>query len=198
MEKLKNLMKPYSRLVDNSLDTDFIIQSLSYSEMWNKIIQINDHIDRLFRGLSIIKIDFSKINRINLINDVKNLAKINNITDGLIKIIITKGTPIDNNKLLPNIYMTIKEMYEIPKSPVKVIFLNESNYPLVRFNPSFKGINYIGNMMALEDAKAENAFECIFLNEDQNITECSMRNIFLEFYQVLPEVKLKLLPRKIT
>lgn len=144
----------------------------------NKIIQINDHIDRLFKGLSTIKIDFSVINRINLINDVKKIAKINNITDGLIKIIITKGTAIDNNKILPNIYVTIKEMYDIPKSPVKVIFLNESNYPLVRFNPSFKGINYIGNMMALEDAKAENAFECIFLNDEQNITECSMRNIF--------------------
>ena len=145
---------------------------------YNKIIQINDHIDRLFKGLSTIKIDFSQINRKNLIDDVKNLADINNITDGLIKIIITKGTPIGNKKILPNIYVTIKEMYDIPKSPVKVIFFNESNYPLVRFNPSFKGINYIGNMMALEDAKVKNAFECVFLNDDQNITECSMRNIF--------------------
>ena len=78
-----------------------------------KIIQINDHIDRLFRGLSTIKIDFSTINRINLIDDVKNLVNVNNIEDGLIKIIITKGTPINNNKkILPNIYMTIKEMYD--------------------------------------------------------------------------------------
>ena len=144
-----------------------------------KIIQINEHIDRLLKGLSTIKINFSKLKRKDLIDDVKNLVNVNNIEDGLIKIIITKGTPINNNnKILPNIYVTIKEMYDIPKNPVKVIFLNESNYPLVRFNPSFKGINYIGNMMALEDAKAENAFECIFFNEDQNITECSMRNIF--------------------
>ena len=42
------------------------------------------------------------------------------------------------------------------------LFLNESNYPLVRFNPSFKGINYIGNMMALEDAKTKMLLNVFF------------------------------------
>ena len=39
-------------------------------------------------------------------------------------------------------------------------------------------INYIGNMMALEDAKAENAFECIFLNEDQILKLHILNHIF--------------------
>ena len=39
-----------------------------------KIIQINEHIDRLFKGLSTIKINFSKLKRKDLINDVKKFS----------------------------------------------------------------------------------------------------------------------------
>lgn len=144
----------------------------------NKLININEHIDRLYKGLHTVKIESKDIDRGNLINDISNIVKINNINSGLIKLVITKGTPIDKNELTPNIYITIKEMYEIPKSPVKIIFFEESNYPIVRYTPSFKGVNYIGNMMALEDAKNNNAFECVFVDGNENITECSMRNIF--------------------
>ena len=144
----------------------------------NKLINLNEHIDRLYRGLDTVKIQSEHIERINLINDIINIVKINNINSGLIKVVITKGTPIDKKKITPNIYITIKEMYEIPKNPVKIIFLEESNYPILRYTPSFKGINYIGNMMALEDAKNNNAFECVFVDDNKHITECSMRNIF--------------------
>ena len=144
----------------------------------NKLININEHIDRLYKGLHTVKIESKNINRENLINDIFNIVKINNINSGLIKLVITKGTPIDKNEITPNIYITIKEMYEIPKSPVKIIFFEESNYPIVRYTPSFKGVNYIGNMMALEDAKNNNAFECVFVDGNESITECSMRNIF--------------------
>ena len=145
-----------------------------------KLLKINSHMDRLYQGLSIIKINTKSILRKKLISDMKNIVEINDIDNGLIKLVITKGTPMLNNKknLIPNIYITIKKMYDIPNEPVKVVFLNESNYPIVRFSPSFKGINYIGNMMAIEDAYNQNAFECIFFDENENITEGSMRNIF--------------------
>ena len=144
----------------------------------DKLININQHIDRLYRGLDTVKIQSKYVVREKLINDIINIVKINNINSGLIKLVITKGTPIGKNELFPNIYITIKEMYTIPNNPVKIIFLEESNYPIVRYTPSFKGINYIGNMMAIEDAKNKDAFECVFFDDDDNITECSMRNIF--------------------
>ena len=144
----------------------------------NKLININQHIDRLYQGLDTVKIQSKYVVREKLINDIINIVKINNIDSGLIKLVITKGTPIDKRELIPNIYITIKEMYAIPSNPVKIIFLKESNYPIVRYTPSFKGINYIGNMMAIEDAKNKDAFECVFCDDNNNITECSMRNIF--------------------
>ena len=153
-----------------------IFETIRFNE--NKLININEHIDRLYKGLDTVKIQSKYIVRENLIDDIVKIVKINNIDSGLIKLVITKGTPTNKNELLPNIYITIKEMYAIPNNPVKIIFLEESNYPIVRYTPSFKGINYIGNMMAIEDAKNEDAFECVFVDSNKNITECSMRNIF--------------------
>jgi len=153
-----------------------IFETIRFND--KKLLKINRHIDRLYRGLSIIKIDTKHISREKLIADINNIVDINDIDSGLIKLVVTKGTPDTNNNFIPNVYITIKNMYPIPKEPVKVVFLNESKYPIVRFSPSFKGINYLGNMMAIEDAKNEGAFECVFFDDDENITECSMRNIF--------------------
>ncbi len=150
-----------------------------------KLLKINRHIDRLYKGLSIIKIKIEHISREKLIADINNLVEINNIENGLIKLVITKGTPGASNNITPNIYITIKNIYSMPKEPVKVVFLSESKYPIVRFSPSFKGINYVGNMMAIEDAENDGAFECVFVDDNNNITECSMRNIFFINNQTL-------------
>ena len=144
-----------------------------------KALGINNHMDRLFKSLSFIKIDSDKIKRDNLVSDINRIIKINGWRDGLIKIIITRGLAEDKgNQLSPNIFITIKELYNIPKDPVKVVFYNESKYPVLRFNPAIKSINYLGNMMAIEDANKEGAFEVVFYNDNRAITECAMRNIF--------------------
>ena len=60
----------------------------------DKLININQHIDRLYRGLDTVKIQSKYVVREKLINDIINIVKINNIDSGLIKLVITKGTPI--------------------------------------------------------------------------------------------------------
>ena len=158
-----------------------------------KALKIKSHMDRLYQGLKIIKINTHTILREKLISDINNIININSINTGLIKIVITKGTPKHNNvEIVPNIYITIKEMYDISTDSVKIIFLDQSKYPIVRFSPSFKGINYIGNMMALEDANKQDAFEAIFYDNDGNITEGAMRNIFFIKNNTLITPSLKL------
>lgn len=159
---------------------------------------LNSHIDRLLKGLSFIKIMTNHIKRDEIISDINKIIQINNLIDGLIKIIITKGSVLDNNqsKLKPNIYITIKELYTIPQAPIKVVFYNESKYPILRFNPAIKSINYLGNMMAIEDANKEDAFEVVFYNNSNAITECAMRNIFFVKKNTLitPALELGILP----
>tara|TARA_B100001750_G_scaffold229859_1_gene225742 strand:+ start:1531 stop:2361 length:831 start_codon:yes stop_codon:yes gene_type:complete len=163
-----------------------------------KALGVNSHINRLLRSISFIKMDSDKIKRDCIISDINRIIEINGWKNGLIKIIVTKGLPKNNQKtkLSPNIYMTIKEIYDIPKDPVKVVFYNESKYPILRFNPAIKSINYLGNMMAIEDANRNGAFEVVFYNNDNLITECAMRNIFFirDDNLITPKLDLGILP----
>ena len=58
------------------------------------------------------------------------------------------------------------------------LFYSEKQYPIIRFNPAIKSLNYIGNMLAKKDAEKAGAFEPVFYNRENIITECAIRNIF--------------------
>ena len=49
----------------------------------------------------------------------------------------------------------------------------------------YKSLSYMGNFMAQKDAKAEGAFEPIFYNQDNLITEGAIRNIFFIRDQII-------------
>ena len=163
-----------------------------------RVLSLSYHMDRLFRSLKIINIILDGDKKEKVISNINKIIEINSLVDGSIKLIITKGTIEDNisNKVSPNIYITIAELPLIPKSPVKVSFFNESKYPILRFNPAIKSINYLGNMMAIADANKDGAFEVVFYNNDNIITECAMRNIFFikKNFLITPALNLGILP----
>ena len=149
-----------------------------------KIFSYTDHIDRLYNGLKIskIKINKSKNQILSILNKVIN---INNLESGLLKLIITKGNENNLKKINSSIFVIIKPFYEIPKIPVKVFYLDEKEFPIIRYNPAIKSINYMGNIMAREYCESMNVFESVFFNKDKIVTECAMRNIFFIKNKVL-------------
>ena len=94
----------------------------------------------------------------------------NTIKDGLLKLIITRGLESENYKN-PQVYISIKKLYTIPEDPVKVIYFKESNYPIIRYKPAIKSINYIGNMLAKRHANELGFYEPVFYNSDNLVTE---------------------------
>jgi len=46
-------------------------------------------------------------------------------------------------------------------------------------DPAIKSGNYLNNILALREARADNAFECLMLNGDGHLTECATSNVFL-------------------
>ena len=50
---------------------------------------------------------------------------------------------------------------------VKIIFLNEWEFPIIRFKNSIKINSYAGNIKALILAKKSDAFDAVFLNKNQ-------------------------------
>ena len=163
-----------------------------------RLIQPEKHLKRLHSGLNIIQIKLDKSNT-ELISCLEEMVLRNDVRSGLLRLMITRGkiegTPW-NFTGIPNVYISIRPLTEEPKEPVKVVFYPEGKYPIIRFNPAIKSLNYIGNMLAKKNAEKEGAFEPVFFNRDGNVTECAIRNIFFIQDKTLltPNIELGVLP----
>ena len=165
---------------------------------YGRLFQLEKHLKRLHSGLNIIQIELNKSNE-ELISYLEEMVIRNDIRSGLLRLMITRGkiegTPW-NFSGTPNVYITIRPLTEEPKKPVKVVFYPEEKYPIIRFNPAIKSLNYIGNMLAKKNAEKEGAFEPVFFNRDGYVTECAIRNIFFIQDKTLmtPGIDLGVLP----
>ena len=138
------------------------------------------HLKRLFSGLEIIRIKPGK-SIIEIITLLEKTIQRNTIQSGLLRLMVTRGEvegPPWKYEGSAGIYITIRPLSTEPKYPVKVVFYSEEKYPIIRFTPAIKSLNYIGNMLAKKDAEKEGAFEPVFYNTHGCITECAIRNIF--------------------
>ena len=143
------------------------------------VFSIGNHLDRLFIGLKQINL-LMKIQKKDIKNLIYKLIDMNSLDSGIIRVMITRGVveQFDNSNREPPIYISIKPFYSIPMEPVRVAYYDETKYPIIRFHPAIKSMNYIGNMLAKQDAKEDNVFEPVFYNNSKIITECAIRNIF--------------------
>ena len=163
-----------------------------------RLFQPEKHLKRLHSGLNIIQIELDKSNT-ELNSCLEEMVIRNDIRSGLLRLMITRGeiegTPW-NFTGIPNVYITIRPLTEEPKKPVKVVFYPEEKYPIIRFNPAIKSLNYIGNMLAKKNADKDGVFEPVFFNRDGYVTECAIRNIFFIQDKTLmtPGVDLGVLP----
>lgn len=157
---------------------DGIFESIPLEDGY--IFRLDDHIERLFKGVRTIRIEPGETQQ-----DVENLIdeyiERNQLQSGVIRVIITRGvyTDLPWNYEGPNsIYITHAPFPAIPPSPAPVVFFEESNYPLIRKHPAVKSLNYLGNMLAKMDAHEAGAFEPVLYNQDGYITEGGVRNVF--------------------
>jgi len=138
------------------------------------------HLKRLFEGLDIIRINLKKSD-LEITNLLEEIIQRNSLKSGLLRLMVTRGEvngPPWKYEGAAGIYITIRPLTIEPKYPVKVVFYPEENYPIIRYTPAIKSLNYIGNMLAKKDADKEGAYEPIFYNAEGYITECAIRNIF--------------------
>ena len=163
-----------------------------------KLFSSEKHLKRLTESLNVIQIQMGKTN-----DDIKIILnqtiQKNMLHSGLLRLMITRGNvdgPPWKYSGPPSIYVSIRPLSAEPEAPVKIVFYNEKKYPIIRFNPAIKSLNYIGNMLAKKDAQDDGAFEPVFYNHDGFITECAIRNIFFIKKDVLltPDLKLGVLP----
>jgi len=184
----------------------FYDQGFLYGDSLFETIRVNNkspfriekHLERMQHGMEIIRLDGT-----HLLDQVPELVRTfidkNDIVSALVRVMITRGVALPGQSteaVGPAIYITSRPLPDVPEGPVPVIFLEEKNYPLLRFYPAIKSGNYLGNMLAKKDADAAGAFEPVFVDREGYVTECAIRNAFFVKGNVLltPSVELGVLP----
>ena len=144
----------------------------------NHLFDIDNHIERLQKGIEYLEFKINKTDD-ELIRLILETINKNNLEYGAINLMITSD--FDMNNLFDsktNLYISIRSIEKINHELVKIIFLNEWDFPIMRFKNSIKINSYAGNIKALKLAKQKEAFDAVFINKNKEITEATMRNIF--------------------
>ncbi|NOZ09172.1 MAG: hypothetical protein GXO91_09935 [FCB group bacterium] len=156
------------------------------------------HLERLRAGLRVLQLHPRQSDDM-LHKLLKACVQKNDLESGLLRLMITRGLvegPPWQFEGEPGIYLNLRPLSPPPPTPVKVVFLREKDYPIIRFNPAIKSMNYVGNLLAKKEAERRQAYEPVFVNRREIITECAIRNIFFIKDRVLmtPSLELGVLP----
>lgn len=144
-----------------------------------KPFHLMDHLQRLKNSAAILHLDCPW--QLDDIADiVGNLLQKNNFNEANVRFIITGGDSTDSitpeNK--PRLAVMATELKKFPdewyRDGVKVI----TSY-VTRYKPGSKSTNYIKAIMALKNARARNAIESIYVNEQNHLLEGTTSNFFV-------------------
>jgi len=179
----KDILKSKVSITDRGFQfSDGIYEVIAVYE--NRFVDIDLHLNRLIKSLNKLKIKINlKVNQIENIS--KKIKKLNNLSNGIIYIQITRGDqhPRDHKfpkGLKPNIII-----YSIPKDFIKINSkakrgVTTSLYPDIRWLRSdIKSISLLGNSMAANHAKEKNNHEAILYDEKNYITEGNSSSIWI-------------------
>ena len=179
----KDILKSKVSITDRGFQfSDGIYEVIAVYE--NRFVDIDLHLNRLIKSLNKLKIKINlKVNHIENIS--KKIKKLNNLSNGIIYIQITRGDqhPRDHKfpkGLKPNIII-----YSIPKDFKKINSkakrgVTTSLYPDIRWLRSdIKSISLLGNSMAANYAKEKKNHEAILYDEKNYITEGNSSSIWI-------------------
>lgn len=151
-----------------------------------KIFKLKEHIKRLFKSAKSILLDIP-MNQIELEQAVIETVKLNNKSDGYIRLVVTRGEGnlgIDPDKcdkasviiIVADLKMYPEEHY---KNGIEIITSSTLRLPPSAFDPRIKSLNYLNNILAKIEAKQRGVLECVMFNNDGYVVECTGDNIFI-------------------
>ncbi|MCD6384631.1 branched-chain-amino-acid transaminase [Candidatus Sumerlaeota bacterium] len=155
--------------------------------VYNKcIFRFQQHIDRLFASAKYIMLNIP-MTKDELIQATIDTCRANNIQDGYIRMVVTRGEgtlglapwlcPEPTVFIIAaNIQLYPEEYY---KNGLSVITVPTTrNFPEA-VNPRIKSLNYLNNILAKIEAHNAGVLEALMLNKDGYVVECTGDNLFL-------------------
>ncbi len=157
--------------------------------LYNKnVFKLPKHIDRLFRSARAILLDMPWSKQ-EIMDAVCDACRVNNLTDGYIRLIVSRGkgklglspfTCEDPQLIIiaDQIQLYPDELYENGLKAITVPTRRNSHAALP---PMVKSLNYLNNILAKIEAQKLGYQECLLLNNEGYVAECSGDNVFIVF-----------------
>lgn len=150
-----------------------------------KVFKHKEHIERLYDSAKAIHLKVP-ISPEELTKAVEETVKVNNRTDGYIRLIVTRGPGtlgLDPRKCEPNVIIIVDgiALYppELYDNGLEIITASTiRNHPNA-VNPRVKSLNYLNNILAKMEAIRAGCLEAIMLNHKGDVAECTGDNIFV-------------------
>jgi len=176
--KYLNFMRANLSINDRSIHfSDAVYEVIAVRS--EKLVFWKEHIDRLKKSLEMMNIDNFK-NLDLLFFKCNEIIRINNLTDGLIYIQISRGVALRNHNwnkdLKPSLIISClhKEVFKKNK-PINLI----SNEDIRWKRSNIKSTSLLGNVLLKQKALNNKAFECVMFDKNRNITEATTSNIWI-------------------
>jgi len=151
-----------------------------------KIFELQAHIDRLYRSANAIRLLIAQ-NPQTLIKNVQTTVAANDIDDGYIRLVVTRGVgtlglnPLICKQSAIIIIAATIQLYppELYETGLKVISANTiRNHPL-SISPQIKSLNYLNNILAKLEALDRDMLEAIMYNHQGYVAEATGDNVFI-------------------
>ncbi len=151
-----------------------------------RIFELDAHIRRLYESAKAIRLDIP-MGKTELIQATKKTTEANNIVDGYIRLLVTRG--VGNLGLNPftcgpaglviiadNIQLYPEELYETGMKIISATTVR--NHPLA-IPPQAKSLNYLNNIIAKIEALDNDVPEAIMYNHEGYVAEATGDNVFI-------------------
>ncbi len=150
------------------------------------VFKLSKHIDRLFKSAKAICLELPWSKQ-EIIEAVCLSCRENGLTDGYIRLLVSRGKgalglspkSCSDPQLIiiaDQIQLYPKELYE---KGLRVITVPTRRNSPAALPPMIKSLNYLNNIMAKIEAQALGFEECLLLNNEGYVAECSGDNIFI-------------------
>ena len=151
-----------------------------------RIFKLKEHIERLFYSAHAIDLK-PPLTQEELIRATVETVRANNLRDGYIRIVISRGEGdlgLDPQKCPKPTVVIIADKIaiypeEVYKKGMKIITVSTRRNSPQALNPNIKSLNYLNNILAKIEANRANVPEAIMLSIEGYVAEATGDNIFI-------------------
>jgi branched-chain amino acid aminotransferase len=151
-----------------------------------KVFRLRDHMTRLWNSAKSIAVEIP-MTREAMEKAVNDTLKINDITDGYIRLIVTRGIGtlgLDAHLCRnPQVIIIADQLALYPKEfyekGLEIVTASTIRTNPSMVSPQVKSLNYLNNILAKIEGHQAGCIEVLMLNTKGEVAECSGDNIFI-------------------